>query len=47
MRKCRYHNVCKLFSEDSLCCMNDNMARHYYGIHRAIGCYRSMMIKNE
>jgi hypothetical protein len=39
---CRYHKTCPSFNPSGACCQNDAMARNYYGVHRAVGCYRDM-----
>jgi hypothetical protein len=44
---CKFNKTCGKYREDSLCCKNDKMARHYYGIHRPVGCYRSMSSQKE
>lgn len=39
---CRYHKTCQSFNPSGACCLSDAMARNYYGVHKAAGCYRDM-----
>lgn len=45
MSKCKYVKTCKMFSEDSVTCMETKGM--YYGDDRPAGCYRFMAKMEE
>lgn len=44
--KCKYHEKCKIYNNQNMCCLDDYEARNYYGPGRSCGCYRKMRENN-
>jgi len=41
--RCRFFETCKDYNCKGACCKSNSMAKNYYGVGRACGCYRSML----
>jgi len=45
--KCKYHEKCKFYNNQNMCCLDDIAAKNYYGAGKPCGCYMKMQCDNE
>ena len=45
--KCKYHEKCKFYNNQNMCCLDDTEAKNYYGAGKPCGCYMKMQGANE